>query len=127
VRRPMGERDLVEWDAEIEADFQRAVAATKAAGKRKRGGRHMGAPWSVWVACRERELPWAAVVLAVYIFRRTQIAGCTTVTLQRAELDELKMTRFQRSRMLRLLVEAGLVQRRSVGHGQASQVTWLLP
>jgi hypothetical protein len=32
----MHDRDAAEWDAEIEADFQRAVRATKEAGKRKR-------------------------------------------------------------------------------------------
>jgi hypothetical protein len=31
------ERSLAEWDAEIEADFQRAVAATKADGRKQRG------------------------------------------------------------------------------------------
>ena len=30
-------RDLDEWDAEIEAEFQRAVGQTKTAGRRKRG------------------------------------------------------------------------------------------
>ena len=30
-------RDLAEWDAEIEAEFQRAVRQTKAAGRRQRG------------------------------------------------------------------------------------------
>ena len=37
-------RDLAEWDAEIEAEFQRAVAATKKVGQRKRGRRHVGFP-----------------------------------------------------------------------------------
>jgi hypothetical protein len=37
-------RDLAEWDAEIEADFRRAVAASKAAGRSKRRHRLIGCP-----------------------------------------------------------------------------------
>ena len=40
--QPQTERDLAEWDAEIEAEFQRAIAATKAAGRKKRGQRLVG-------------------------------------------------------------------------------------
>ena len=41
------EHDLAAWDAEIEADFQRVVGATKVAGQRKRGRRHVGFPLSL--------------------------------------------------------------------------------
>ena len=36
---PPAERDLAEWDAEIEAEFQRVIAANKTAGRKKRGQR----------------------------------------------------------------------------------------
>ena len=38
-------------DAEIEAEFQRLVAATKTAGKAKRGRRLMGAPGRFGLHC----------------------------------------------------------------------------
>jgi len=47
------ERDLDEWDAEIEAEFQREVAATKAAGRRKKGRRLVAFPLAFLVdVCR---------------------------------------------------------------------------
>jgi hypothetical protein len=46
----MAERDLDEWDREIEADFQRAVATTRSTGKRKRKSNEhfVLMPW-VWI------------------------------------------------------------------------------
>ena len=35
-------------DAEIEAEFQRVVAATKTAGRKKRGQRLVGFPFASW-------------------------------------------------------------------------------
>ena len=50
------ERDLDEWDAEIEAEFQREVAATKAAGRRKKGRRLVAFPLAFLVdVCRLTE------------------------------------------------------------------------
>jgi hypothetical protein len=117
---------LQQRDAEIEADFQRAVAATKTAGKARRGQRHMGAPWSFWVALRERGLPWLAVILAVYVYRRARVTGSNTVTLVGAELEELKIDRYQRSRALRRLVAAGVIRMRRIGTGRSLRVTLLL-
>ena len=57
LRRPMhddttpqqpAERDPAEWDAEIEAEFQRVVAADRAAGRKKRGQRFAGPRWPSW-------------------------------------------------------------------------------
>jgi hypothetical protein len=119
----MTERDLKEWDAEIEADFQRAVAATKTAGKAKRGRRLMGAPLAFWVALREAGLPWLAVVLAIYIYRRTKVTNSNTVTLIAAELAELKIDRHKRSRATRQLATAGVIRVNRTGYGRSLQVT----
>ena len=52
----MAERDLDEWDAEIEADFQRVVRGAKATGQRKRGKKHIGCPLAFAIdVCRLTE------------------------------------------------------------------------
>jgi hypothetical protein len=117
---------LQQWDAEIEAEFQHTVAATKKAGRAKRGHRLMGAPWAFWVALREAELPWLAVMLAIYIYRRTRVTGSNDVTLVSAELNELKIDRHKRSRALRQLITAGVIRVNRTGHGRALQVTLLM-
>lgn len=115
-------RDLAEWDAEIEADFRRAVAATRAAGKRKRSERHIGAPWALIVALREANIPWAAVVMALYIHRRACVTRQRTVTLNGSELDEIKFDRKLRSRSLQHLAAAGFIRVRNPGAGKSLQV-----
>jgi hypothetical protein len=117
---------LQRWDAEIEADYQRTVAATKAGGKTKRGNRHMGAPWSFWAALTKTKVPWLAVILGVYIYRRTLVTGTLTVTVPRAELDELGIDRYQRSRALRRLESAGVIQTIKTGAGHSPRVKLLL-
>jgi hypothetical protein len=117
---------LQRWDAKIEAEFQRTVAATKTAGRAKRGQRLMGAPWAFWVALREARLPWLAVLLTIYIYRRTRVTGSNTVTLIGAELDELKIDRHQRARVLRRLVSAGVVRVNRTETGRSLRVTLVL-
>jgi hypothetical protein len=119
-------RTTAEWDVEIEEEFQRVVAAGRAAGRKKRGGRHMGAPVSFWIALREAGLPWLAVVLAIYIYRRTRVKGSSTVTLVDAELRELRLDRYQRSRALRRLAAAGVIQMGRPASGRSRRVTLLL-
>lgn len=117
---------LQRWDVEIEAEFQRTVTATKAAGKAKRDHRLMGAPWAFWVALCEAKLPWLAVVLAVYIYRRTRVTGSNTVTLIGAEMNELRVDRYQRSRALRRLASAGVIRASQTENGRSLRVTLLL-
>jgi hypothetical protein len=106
------DRDLAEWDAEIEADFQRAVAATKAAGRRKRGRRYIGFPLAFLVdVCRL--VPGRSAVpiaIAVLIYRRTIVCRSRTVTLPGTELAELGIDRPQKSRALALLARVGLIR-----------------
>ena len=117
---------LQQRDAELEADFQRVVAATKTGGKTKRGRRLMGAPWAFWVALRAAKLPWLAVMLGVYIYRRTIVKNSNIVTLVGAELEELKIDRYQRSRALRRLVAAGVIRMGRIETGRSLRVTLLL-
>jgi hypothetical protein len=108
------------------ADFQPTVVAIKTAGKARHGRRHMGAPWALWVALREAKLSWLTVVLAIYIYRRTRVTGSNTVTLVSAELDELKINRYQRSLALRRLASAGVIQMDQVGVGRSLRVRLVL-
>jgi hypothetical protein len=121
----MIERDLADWDAEIEAEFQRTVAATRTVGRAKRGCRLMGAPWAFWAGLREAKLPWLAVVLAIYIYRRTKVTHSNAVTLIGTELEELKIDRYRRSRALRRLVSAGVIRVSRTKAGRSLRVTLL--
>jgi hypothetical protein len=73
--QPPTERDLAEWDAEIEAEFQRVIAADKAAGRKKRGQRMVGASLAFLAdVCRLTE-GRATLVVAELIYRRTCVSG----------------------------------------------------
>jgi len=90
------EHDLAAWDAEIEADFQRVVGATKVAGQRKRGRRHVGFPLEFLIdVCRLTE-GRTALVVAEIIYRRTHVCRSPAVTLPTAELAGLGITRRQK-------------------------------
>src|SRR5262245_54234680 len=120
------ERDLAEWDAEIEADFQRAVAATKQVGKRKRGHRHIGFPLAFLAdVCRLTE-GRATLVVAVLIYRRTKVCNSRTVTLPGHELADLGIDRSVKRKALVVLQEAGLVRvdRQSSGRTIKVTLTW---
>jgi hypothetical protein len=85
------QRNLDEWDAEIEAEFQRVLGADKQAAVRKRGRRHVGFPWAFLVdACRLTE-GRATLIVALYIYRRTKVCGSLTVTLPAANSQSLAL------------------------------------
>ena len=67
-------RDLDEWDAEIEAEFQRAVQQTKTAGRRQRGSRFIGCPIAFMAEVRRKTKGSAALVVALHIYRRTRVS-----------------------------------------------------
>ena len=120
-----GQRNLDEWDAEIEADFQRAVAANKAAGQRKRGRRHVGFPWAFLVdVCRLTE-GRVVLVLAIYIYRRTHVCRSSTVTLSLEEFGELGVNRRRKNEALAKLQAAGFIRIESAPAGQSAKVTLL--
>jgi hypothetical protein len=119
------DRDLAEWDAEIEADFQHVVRASRAARQRKRGRRHVGFPWAFLVdVCRLTE-GRTALVVAEIIYRRVHVCRNETVTLPPAELAEVGIDRPQKSRALAKLEAAGLIRIEQGRAGQSSRVTLL--
>ena len=92
------DRDPDAWDAEVEAEFQRVVAATKATGRKKRGHRLVGFPFAFLAdVCRLTE-GRATLVVAALIYRRTRVCSSATVTLPRAELTELGIDRSRNAR-----------------------------
>jgi hypothetical protein len=115
--------NLAEWDAEIEADFQRAVRATKVAGQRKRGGRHLGSPLSFWVdVCRLTE-GRTALVVAMCIYRRAHVCRSQMVTLPAADLAELGIDRRRKNEALARLQAAGLIRIENTRAGHSAKVT----
>ena len=116
-------RDLAEWDAEIEAEFQRVVRASKAAGARKRGSRHVGFPWAFLVdVCRLTE-GRTALVVAIYIYRRTHVCRSPTMTLAADDLKELGIIRRQKNRALAQLQTTGLIRVENMPTGHSAKVT----
>jgi hypothetical protein len=117
------ERNLAEWDAEIDADFQRAVRNTKVAGQRKRGRRHVGFPLEFLIdVCRLTE-GRTALVVAQIIYRRTHVCRRPTVTLPAAELAELGITRRRKNEALARLQAAGLIRVENMPRGQSAKIT----
>jgi hypothetical protein len=116
---------LQRWDAKMEADFQRAVRATKAVGQRKRGRRHVGFPWAFLVdVCRSTE-GRAALIVAIYIYRRTHVCRSQTVTLPAVELAELGIARRRKNEALARLQAAELIRVEGVSKGRSAKVTLL--
>src|SRR5262249_55579367 len=87
------DRDLAEWDAEIEAAFQHTVGAAKRAGQRPGGGRLVAFLWPFWVDFRGRPEGGPPLVGAMLISRRTHVCRSQTVTLPAGELAEHGITR----------------------------------
>ena len=116
---------LQRWDAEIEAEFQRMVAATKTAGRTKRGRRLVGFPFAFLAdVCRLTE-GRATLVVAELIYRRTYVCNSRTVTLSGAELAEMEITRPQKYKALARLEAAGILRIEKGGAGRTVKVTLL--
>jgi hypothetical protein len=122
------ERDLDAWDAEIEEDFRRAVAATKTAGRHKHGRRHVGFPWTFFVdVCRLTRGSHAALTVILYIYRRTKVCNSLTVTLPGSELAELGIDRRRKHEVLAKLRIARLIQlEKATGQSTKVTLTWQL-
>jgi hypothetical protein len=119
----MTERDLDEWDAEIEADFQRVVRGDKAARQRKRGKRHIGCPLAFAIdVCRLTE-GRTTLIVAQLIYRRTHVCRSQTVTLPAGELAELGVSLRQKNKALAKLEAAGLIRLERMTAGRSTRVT----
>ena len=119
----MTERDLDEWDAEIEEDFRRAVAATKAVGQRKRGRRLVAFPLAFLVdVCRLTE-GRITLVVAELLYRRTHVCRSQTVTLPAGELAMHGIARNRKAEALGMLEAAKLIRIERTGPGRTVKVT----
>jgi HTH domain len=106
----MVERDLAEWDREIEANFQRAIATTRAAGKRKRKTAEpfVKVPlWWIRLATEATRTPKALV--AIELLRASWKAQSTTFALPSGRLKQYGLSRTTIWRALQQLKAAGLV------------------
>jgi hypothetical protein len=120
------DRDLAEWDAEIEAEYSRFKQSWSASGRRKRAVRLVGVPWTYLTdICRLTE-GRAALVVAIYIYRRTCVCHSLTVTLPSEELAELGVTRRRKSQVLAQLQQVRLI-RVEILTGQTARVTLTWP
>ena len=117
------DRDPAEWDAEIEADFQRAVAATRRAGRLKRGRKLVAFPLAFSVDVCRRTEGRTALVVAMLIYRRTHVCRSQTVTLPASELAEHGITRRRKNEALATLEAAGLVRLERTAAGRSTKVT----
>jgi hypothetical protein len=118
-----GQRDLDEWDAEIEAEFQRVVAATKAAGQRKKGRKLVAFPLAFLVDVCRRTEGRTALVVAMLIYRRTHVCRSQTVTLPADELAELGIIPSRKNEVLPKLEVAGLIRIERMAPGRSAKVT----
>jgi hypothetical protein len=117
------QRDLAEWDAEIEADFQRCIAANKRAGRLKQGRKHIGCPLAFAIDVCRLTKGRTALVVAICIFRRTCIKHSPTVTLPAEELAEFDINRPRKWEALVQLEAAGLIRIGREGTGRSVKVT----
>jgi hypothetical protein len=117
------ERDLDEWDAEIETDFRRAVAAGKKAGQRKRGRKLVAFPLAFSADVCRRTEGRTALVVAMLIYRRTHVCRSQTVTLPASELAMHGIARNRKAEALGMLEAAGLIRIEKTGPGRTVKVT----
>jgi len=119
----MAERDLDEWDAEIEADFQRVVRGAKATGQRKPGKKHIGCPLAFAIdVCRLTE-GRTTLIVAQLIYRRTHVCRDPTVTLPADELAGFDINRRDKNKALTKLEVAGLIRIERTAPGRSTKVT----
>jgi hypothetical protein len=114
---------LDEWDAEIEEDFRRAVAATKTVGQRKRGRRLVAFPLAFLIDVYRLTEGRITLVVAMLIYRRTHVCRSQTVTLPINELGELGIDRNRKNEALAKLEAAGLIRVERMSPGQSAKVT----
>jgi hypothetical protein len=117
------ERNQDEWDAEIEAEFQRAVATTRAAGLHKKRRKLVAFPLAFLVDVCRRTEGRTALVVAMLIYRRTHVCRSQTVTLPADELAELGITRRRKNEALIKLEAAGLIRLEKTASGRSAKVT----
>jgi hypothetical protein len=125
---------LATTEAEIEAEFARAQAATRAATeagraaqaelrRHRQGQRFVGATFDFIRAVCQQTRGRAALAVALLIIRRTIIHRSLTVTLPGPELEALGLNRDAKRKALAQLVAAGLVRVEPTLPGHSAPVT----
>jgi hypothetical protein len=104
----MTSRDLAAWDAEIEAEFQRATRGARN-GKRKRAGQFVKVPlWWAEQAARATGTPKA--FLWIWLLHLAWKARSNTFPLPNKQLYARGVHRNTKTRTLRELEAAGLIR-----------------
>jgi hypothetical protein len=102
--------DLAEWDREIEVNFRREVAATRAAGKRK--NKKVEAFVKVplwWIRAATEATHTKRALVAVELLRASFVARGTTFALPSGRLKRFGVSRPTWWRALQDLKRAGLI------------------
>jgi hypothetical protein len=103
-------RNLDEWDAEIEAEFQRVARQTKPIKGKRHGKQLIGCPIAFMAdVCRKTE-GRTALVVALCVYRRTRVCNAQTITLPASELAELGVNRPRKCEALVKLQRAGVIE-----------------
>jgi hypothetical protein len=114
MKKTTAERDLAEWDREIEADFQRAVAANSAAAKRQRKPLFVAVPlWWIRTATEATRTPKALV--AIELLLASWREQSMTFALPSGRLKRHGLSRTTIWRALHDLRRAGLITVQSRG------------
>jgi hypothetical protein len=129
VSKPSPEKpelDQDEWDAEVEAEFQRVTGQTKAGTRARRRSRHIGCPVAFMADVCRLTCGRTALVVAQCIYRRTMVCKTKTVTLPVDELADLGITRRRKNEALIQLQKAGLIEVVTAAAGRSHQIilTW---
>ena len=120
------QRNLAEWDAKIEAEFSRTVAAARKPAQLKRGRKLVAFPLAFLVDVCQRTEGRTVLVVAQLIYRRTHVCHSQTVTLPAGELAELGIIRQRKNEALAMLETAGLIriEKRPAGRSAKVTLTW---
>jgi hypothetical protein len=91
--------------------------------KAKRDWHHVGFPWAYLVDVCRRTEGRTALIVAMYIYRRTYVCRSRTVTLPAGELAELGINRRDKNKALAMLEAAGLIRIKKAAPGCSAKVT----
>jgi hypothetical protein len=102
-----------------------AAVGPPAYRRRKKHARHVGFPWEFLVDVVRLTSGRTALIVAVYVYRRTVVTGSKAVTLVGSELADLSVRRDAASRALATLEAAGLVKLNKRGVGRRTEIELL--
>ena len=114
--------ELAEWDAEIEADFQREMREMRREARRRRGRWYIHCPWEFLANVCRLTRGRTPLVVALCVFRQALIHRGQTVTLKGAELAELGIDPRRKREALRSLEVGGIIQLHQAKPGRKTRV-----